>query len=163
MTTTFTLDAGFELPPAAVMSLIAQPETARARAELDPQTKTVVTEHSVTGSPEAPTAVLTGLSGRIPADWLGGRIGHPHFTREESWSVLGQGYGGTLTTVVSGLPVTCTADLALRPAGEGSELTAEVSLTVSVPIFGPSIERRVAEHLAAAMRTELAYLRQRCR
>lgn len=65
---------------------------------------------------------------------------------------------GTIRADVTGLPVVLLGELSLRPGGIGTELRFEGTLTVSIPLLGPHLEKEAAPALlnALAVQEEVA-------
>jgi uncharacterized protein DUF2505 len=144
------------VPVDTVLAGLADEAVVRRRSEGDGLGARVL-RHEV-----ADDAVRIVVATDIPLDWLPSaitsRIGStPTVERMEEWTHTGEGAGSPLTFEFSGLPVSCTGAASLVPAGSGSRLDADLSVTVDVPFLGGAVERAVSPRIVAALDAEAAF------
>jgi hypothetical protein len=81
--------------------------------------------------------------------------------RTESLHPDGDGYRGDVAVAVPGAPVGAVGDMALRPAGSGSEFAVHADVTVRVPLIGGRIEESIAGNIRQLLVLESEFTRER--
>lgn len=99
------------------------------------------------------------VRGDLPTSWLPGNFNaSASIHRVESWRREGDRFKGSLLLKAVGLPVRTEGQWLLLPAGSGSLISLTGSVTVSLPVIGPMVERLVAERITGELRAELQLL-----
>lgn len=109
-----------------------------------------------------PESFRMEVRGDLPTSWLPSGVGAAAgIHRVESWRPVGNAYVGDLLLQAEGLPVRTEGAwrLSALPDNAGfSLLQVEASVTVSMPIVGPIVERLVAERISGELNDELSLL-----
>ncbi|MDN5857720.1 MAG: DUF2505 domain-containing protein [Pseudonocardia sp.] len=147
-------------PAAAVYRALVDPAYLRARlAELGGAEAGIVShradEHGAAftlrhelDANDLPRAIRSFLTSRLVLE------------RTEAWTLGADGRDGTVNVQVIGAPVPATADGRLGVAdipGAGSEYRVLAGVTVSVPLFGASVEEFVAEKVRELLDLEARF------
>lgn len=154
--------------PAAVLSRMADPAIAQARATVDPTLQgevvelvTLLCDEQLGQGREAIAGVRYGTRVQIPRTWMPARVASvapvlPCVTRIEDWRMDGQAALAEVALMIVGVPGRGTAHASLTPSWQGHTclLTYVLELTVGVPIVGQLIEGIVVSRIAATLERE---------
>lgn len=96
----------------------------------------------------------------VPAPEAMGRFVGSHMTvrQEFAWDspVSDGSRQGTMSLSVAGAPVSLTGSTRLAPADAGTVFTLDAVLTVSVPLFGPAVEKMAVPDVSRLLDAQLA-------
>lgn len=157
MAQTLTTTMHFATDPAHAYAMVTNSDYATARAEHTEGTDVTVT---VSGDP---AVVVSRRTLPIPEEL-------PSFAK----SLVGDGivveethtWGeaaadgrrvADVTLVFPSMPVKVVGTMTLAPAGDGTDVTLEVSITASMPMVGPVIEQGVKAQIRSATQQEEAF------
>ncbi|RZQ64320.1 DUF2505 domain-containing protein [Amycolatopsis suaedae] len=152
--------AQFDRPVADVFQALSEDTVLRARLDLLGGKHGALPEHSKDdngvryklvqgiGAEQLPQAVRTLHSGDL--------IVH----REQQWTRSGEGYAGTATAHVNGVPGEITARTELVSDGEGSVLRTIGEVKVRIPLFGAKLESVIAEQVTKLLEAEAQFTRR---
>jgi hypothetical protein len=142
--------ARYSQPVNVVYPVLVDPEYLRARLKEIGGREAALLEHEAAdGSAKyhirhsldarhLPSAVRAALGGDLTID------------RVEQW----RGHTGTAQVTVPKTPAKLTADLALTDSGDGSELTMQGTVTVSIPLVGGKIEETIVRYVCELLDSE---------
>lgn len=149
MSTSRTVTLTYPAPPAAVAAMLADPDYQRQRlsrvglGSLVPQVDQRAGGFVVSAQGTVPLERIPAKARRFVRQAVG-------FTLAESWGQAGDDGArhGSIKLTIKGAPVSGGATTSIAPAPDGPSrtvLTAQVDLTVSVPLVGRSIEAKAIE------------------
>lgn len=147
--------------PQAVYALYTDADFLQSRLDdsgaLDPQVISVE---------PAGAGVTTVTRQSIPASVLPAMVssmmsGDPATERTEAWRPDGEGYLADFTLTIKGAPASIKGTMTLAPSESGCTLTVQGQASVPIPLFGGKIEQTVVEQVAAVIRVESDYTRNR--
>ncbi|WNM23896.1 DUF2505 domain-containing protein [Demequina capsici] len=153
----FTHRHRFDASLDAVVTMLADPDFARVRGEASGAT---LIDMLVDGTPDTGFTVSLRREAptrSIPAEMrplVGSRL---VVTYTEVWEPPEDGERiGTFAVEVMGAPGHVAGALGLRPDGDGTDMLTTGSVTVSMPLVGPMIERGLVGSVTRTLQDELA-------
>jgi hypothetical protein len=150
MTKHLTHETSYDAPLAVVAAMIADPDYREQVSQAQGATRTTV---DIVGSGAGMSVLVDQLQ---PADGIPGFakrfVGDEiNIVAREEWSAIDR---ADLHVTIPGKPGDMTGALTLSETGGVTTYTAEVTITVHIPLVGGRIEALIADLLRKALRAE---------
>jgi hypothetical protein len=159
VTPTLSLSYALPAPPVTLMALMRDRTFVLQRLAVLQATSAELVDHEVGEDHLVTTVVSTFPRSILPVVVRGFVRGEPRFRRTETWTPAADGFTGKVEVDLDGTPSTIAGEMALRPAGAGSELTFDCTVSIPIPVVGPHVEPVVRRQVTAIADAEAQFFR----